>query len=191
VLLYDVLAHRKAKQALLGEGIEAVQKKIKKGKGITKTIIDERQERVGDVLAAVHAARQHLCWRQGGRHAVGYMDFLCMLPSNSTPAQLLCGPSISFYSQRSHRQLANSSSWWRCPAGLDLQCVLMLSMLSPCVSKPLLCLYAGTGCCPQVKALIEKIYAIPDGMGTGARRPQKVCKAMTWWLHSIPIRQCL
>jgi hypothetical protein len=46
-------AYRKAKQALLGEGIEAVQKKIKKGKGVTKTIIDERQERVGGILAAV------------------------------------------------------------------------------------------------------------------------------------------
>lgn len=126
---------------------------------------------------------------------MGYMDFLCMLPSNSTPAQLLCDPIISFYLPGSHRQLANSSSWWRCQTDLDLQFVFMLSVLSSSVStcEPTpWCLHAGAGCCcPQVKALIEKIYAIPDGMGTGARRPQKVCRAMTWWLHSVQTHPCL
>lgn len=42
---------RKAKQGLLTEGLEALQKKVKKGKGVTKTIIDERQGRVRGLVS--------------------------------------------------------------------------------------------------------------------------------------------
>lgn len=39
-------ARRKAKQSLLTDGVEMLNKKVKKGKGVNKTIIDERQARV-------------------------------------------------------------------------------------------------------------------------------------------------
>jgi hypothetical protein len=38
---------RKSKQWLLSEGIAGLQKKVKKGRGVTKVLIEERQRRVG------------------------------------------------------------------------------------------------------------------------------------------------
>jgi hypothetical protein len=37
---------RKTKQQLLTEGIDGLQKKLKKGKGVTKVLVEERQRRV-------------------------------------------------------------------------------------------------------------------------------------------------
>lgn len=49
--------HRKAKQLLLTDGVEGLQKKVKKGKGVTKVLVEERQRRVSRLLArATHAA---------------------------------------------------------------------------------------------------------------------------------------
>lgn len=41
---------RRAKNILLSEAIEALQKKVKKGKGVNKTVIADRQEKVGRVV---------------------------------------------------------------------------------------------------------------------------------------------
>lgn len=38
---------RRAKQVLLTEAIEALRKKVKKGKGVSKEVIAERNEKVG------------------------------------------------------------------------------------------------------------------------------------------------
>lgn len=39
-------SHRKAKQQLLTEGVEGLQKRVKKGKGVTKVLVEERQRQV-------------------------------------------------------------------------------------------------------------------------------------------------
>ncbi|KAI8464827.1 MAG: Qc-snare protein, SYP7-family [Monoraphidium minutum] len=46
---------RKAKQALLTDGIEGLQKKVKKGKGVTKVLVEERQRRVKTVIDKIYA----------------------------------------------------------------------------------------------------------------------------------------
>lgn len=38
---------RKSKQWLLADGLAGLQKKVKKGRGVTKELIEERQRRVG------------------------------------------------------------------------------------------------------------------------------------------------
>ena len=40
--------HRKAKQSLLSDGIAGLQKKVKKGRGVSKELIEERQRRVSE-----------------------------------------------------------------------------------------------------------------------------------------------
>ena len=56
---------RKAKQTLLGEGVEALQRKIKKGKGINKAIIEERQLRVRACAGCCHAHAQCMAYTAG------------------------------------------------------------------------------------------------------------------------------
>lgn len=46
---------RKAKQALLTEGVEGLQKKVKKGKGVTKVLVEERQRRVKALIDKIYA----------------------------------------------------------------------------------------------------------------------------------------
>lgn len=46
---------RKAKQALLTEGIEGLQKRLKKGKGVTKVLVEERQRRVKALIEKIYA----------------------------------------------------------------------------------------------------------------------------------------
>lgn len=46
---------RRAKQALLTDGVEALQKKLKKGRGVTKALVEERQRRVKEIIDKIYA----------------------------------------------------------------------------------------------------------------------------------------
>lgn len=46
--------HRRAKQVLLTEAIEELQRKVKKGKGINKEIIKDRQSKVRTLMLAAN-----------------------------------------------------------------------------------------------------------------------------------------
>jgi len=46
---------RKTKQQLLTEGIDGLQKKLKKGKGVTKVLVEERQRRVKALIEKLYA----------------------------------------------------------------------------------------------------------------------------------------
>jgi hypothetical protein len=55
--LVGTRAGRKSKQLLLTEGIARLQKQLKKGKGVNKVIIEERQRQVGVQAARSGRAR--------------------------------------------------------------------------------------------------------------------------------------
>ncbi|KIZ06618.1 Syntaxin-72 [Monoraphidium neglectum] len=46
---------RKSKQTLLTDGIDGLQKKVKRGKGVTKVLVEERQRRVKALIDKIYA----------------------------------------------------------------------------------------------------------------------------------------
>lgn len=116
------------KNVLLTEAIDSIQKLVKKGKGLNKQIIEDRQSRVSGLF---HRHRLADCWLCAGAHALLRVWHL----------------------QRLKPMLAAMDC--------DVHSVLPLAVL-------------------QVQELVEKIYAIPDGMSLAAnKRPNRVRRQRT------------
>lgn len=60
---------RKAKATLLTSGVEGLQKKLKKGKNVTKTLVEERQERLKKLIDAIYNIPDGI---GGGKRRGGY-----------------------------------------------------------------------------------------------------------------------
>mmetsp|Transcript_19103 Transcript_19103/g.32789 ORF Transcript_19103/g.32789 Transcript_19103/m.32789 type:complete len:278 (-) Transcript_19103:432-1265(-) len=78
---------RRAKQVLLTEAIEALQKKVKKGKGVTKQTIAERENKIKDITDKIYSipdgmssqARRPLRYGAGSKTGKGGKDNPIML----------------------------------------------------------------------------------------------------------------
>ncbi|GBF90690.1 hypothetical protein Rsub_02990 [Raphidocelis subcapitata] len=87
----------KAKQQLLTEGIEGLQKKLKKGKGVTKVLVEERQRRVKALIDKIYAvpdgmggARRPM--KIGGKLGAGGSPGGAVVLSTSGPSGLETNP---------------------------------------------------------------------------------------------------
>jgi hypothetical protein len=70
---------RKAKQALLTEGVQGLQKLKKKGKGVTKAIIEERDKQVwGWVRGALPRPARVPCLQLCGAHRAAILHTVWM-----------------------------------------------------------------------------------------------------------------
>lgn len=82
---------RRAKQRLLSEGVAAVNRKLKRGKGVTPQIIEDRQRRVKLAIERVHAIPDGL--GGGVRAVVAAASAAAASSSSTTTALTLAGPS--------------------------------------------------------------------------------------------------
>lgn len=145
---------------MLTEGIQGLQKVKKKGKGVTKAIMEEREKQVrdGSVAQVCCSLLRPPCRHQRSsgcprrRDSVEQLSRSCSRPSAVAVCRLQCR------GVRACRRSGLCTSW----------------LLSSADSAALHCF----GLREQVQKVIEKIFSIPDGIG-GNRRPMRVGEAVT------------